>query len=210
MSLLAHLNLNYLRIFLTVYRTKSMTQAAKQLHLTQSGVSQQIKALEEALDITLFDRINRRIIPTSEAEILYSECSKHLDDLEGAISKISNKDNELIGKVKIGRSASISLVKLIGQVARISKRKPQVRVIFKVGSNEELAEELSKGKIDFAFMDRHFEDHPFNYDILGKENLKLWSKKSFQKTDYDSVAAQNFIMNQRGHPLLNQWFNENF
>ena len=39
MSLLAHLNLNYLRIFLVVYRTRSMTQAAKELHLTQSGES---------------------------------------------------------------------------------------------------------------------------------------------------------------------------
>lgn len=187
-----------------------MTQAAKQLHLTQSGVSQQVKALEEALDITLFDRINRRIIPTTEAEILYSECSKHLDDLEGAITKISNKNNELIGKVKIGRSASISLVKLIGQVAEFQKANPKVRVIFKVGSNKELADELNKGNIDFAFMDRHFEDLPFSYQILGKEHLKLWSKKSFKKQDFDSVAAQNFIMNQRGHPLLNQWFDENF
>ena len=86
MGLLTHLNLNYIRIFLSVYRTKSMTQAAKQLHLTQSGVSQQIKALEEALDITLFDRINRRIIPTAEAEILYNLCSQRLDELESAIS----------------------------------------------------------------------------------------------------------------------------
>ena len=78
-----------------------------------------------------------------------------------------------------------------------------------MGSNEELAEELSKGRLDFAFMDRHFEDHPFNYDILGKENLKLWSKKKFQN-DYESVSNEDFIMNQRGHPLLNQWFNENF
>ena len=87
---------------------------------------------------------------------------------------------------------------------------PKVRVIFKVGNNKELADDLNKGKIDFAFMDRHFEDLPFSYQILGKEHLKLWSKKSFKKQDFDSVAAQNFIMNQRGHPLLNQWFDENF
>ena len=124
MGLLTHLNLNYIRIFLSVYRTKSMTQAAKQLHLTQSGVSQQIKALEEALDITLFDRINRRIIPTAEAEILYNLCSQRLDELESAISQISTKDSELKGKVKIGRSASISLVRLIGSVEANSKRKP--------------------------------------------------------------------------------------
>ena len=121
MSLLAHLNLNYLRIFLTVYRTKSMTQAAKQLHLTHSGVSQQIKALEEALDITLFDRINRRIIPTSEAEILYSECSKHLDDWKVRYQRYLVKITSLQARSRLA-GVSISLVKLIGQVARFQKK----------------------------------------------------------------------------------------
>ena len=46
MALLDTLNLNYLRIFMAVYRTGSMTQAARELHLTQSGISQQIKSLD--------------------------------------------------------------------------------------------------------------------------------------------------------------------
>jgi DNA-binding transcriptional LysR family regulator len=39
-----HINLNHLRIFQSVYKTQSMTTAAGELHLTQSGVSQHIKA----------------------------------------------------------------------------------------------------------------------------------------------------------------------
>ena len=55
--LIDQLNLNQLRIFESVYRTQSMTQAAVELGLTQSGVSQHIRALEDVLGLSLFDRI---------------------------------------------------------------------------------------------------------------------------------------------------------
>ena len=79
-----------------------------------------------------------------------------------------------------------------------------------VGSNKELSEALSKGTIDFAFMDAHFDDLPFQYDVLGKEYLKLWSKESLLDEDFDNVSKQKFVITKRGHPLLSQWFNENF
>ncbi|MCC6137911.1 MAG: LysR family transcriptional regulator, partial [Bdellovibrionaceae bacterium] len=58
--LLDQINMNYLRIFEAVYRTRSMTQAANELHLTQSGISQHIKSLEDTLDLQLFDRIKQK------------------------------------------------------------------------------------------------------------------------------------------------------
>lgn len=66
------INLNHLRVFECVYRTKSMTIAAEELHLTQSGVSQHIRSLEESLDIRLFDRIKHKLVPTGEARQLLS------------------------------------------------------------------------------------------------------------------------------------------
>jgi len=59
--LIDQINLNQLRVFESVYRTKSMTHAARELHLTQSGVSQHIKALEDVLTLKLFDRIKHFI-----------------------------------------------------------------------------------------------------------------------------------------------------
>ena len=153
MSLLTHLNLNYLRIFLVVYRTGSMTRAAKELHLTQSGVSQQVKSLEETLGITLFDRINRRIIPTNEAEILYQECSKRLDDLENALSQISNQKNELKGKVKIGFPPVFGNHIILPLLSQFSTQYAGVKFELKMGLASEITELLLDGKLDFAFID---------------------------------------------------------
>src|SRR6187402_2647586 len=96
------LNLNQVRIFECVYRTQSMTAAARELHLTQSGVSQHIRAFEEILGAKLFDRINQRVVPTTSATLLYDHCAKSLQGLEEAFSELQAEKNQLAGRVHIG------------------------------------------------------------------------------------------------------------
>ena len=87
--LLDQFNLNQIRVFECVYRTRSMTMAAKELHITQSGVSQHIKSLEEILEITLFDRVKQKLLPTSSADQLYLEWSKSIADIEKTLLNVS-------------------------------------------------------------------------------------------------------------------------
>lgn len=67
-SAIANLNINQLKIFESVYRLKSMTLAAQELFLTQSGISQHIKSFEESLEITLFIRNRTMLYATYEAD----------------------------------------------------------------------------------------------------------------------------------------------
>src|SRR6185437_1423130 len=97
-----HINLNHLRIFECVYRTKSMTEAAKELHLTQSGVSQHVRTLEEVLELKLFDRVKQRLIPTAPAETLFKRCSEALYGIEETISELRGGQQSLSGSVTIG------------------------------------------------------------------------------------------------------------
>lgn len=78
------LNLNQLRVFAVVFRHRSMTHAAKELHLTQSGVSQHVKSLEDVLNQKLFDRVHQRLVPTSAAKTLYEGCARGMYELERA------------------------------------------------------------------------------------------------------------------------------
>ena len=79
--LIDKINLNLLRIFEKVYETKSMTRSAQELFMTQSGISQNIKHLEEILNLKLFDRIKQRLIPTEKATILYKNCKAYVQRL---------------------------------------------------------------------------------------------------------------------------------
>ncbi len=173
MSLLNHLNLNYLRIFLVVYRTRSMTHAAKELHLTQSGVSQQIKSLEETLNITLFDRINRRIIPTNEAEILYKECSRRLEDLESALREISQQDHEPRGKVRIGLPITFGKQALVAAAAKFAELHQQITLELRTGLVAQIYPMLQQGKLDIAFADIAATTHQISQEVVFHEKLDL-------------------------------------
>ena len=174
MSLLAHLNLNYLRIFLVVYRSKSMTQAAKELHMTQSGVSQQIKALEDSLRLTLFDRVNRRIIPTREAEILFRECSRHLENLETALREITSQDSEITGRIKIGVSLEADDMSLASLLAQFSENFPQISLDLRSAMSKDLYQNLVNGQLDCAFVLDRPDERLFESQSLATQSYRLY------------------------------------
>ncbi|MCX6128717.1 MAG: LysR family transcriptional regulator [Proteobacteria bacterium] len=216
MSLLARLNLNYLRIFLVVYRTRSMTLAAKQLHLTQSGVSQQIKSLEDSLGIILFDRINRKIIPTDEAEQLYAECSKRLDELENTLRQISNQENELQGRVKVAISPSLRETRLIELLSDFSRQHPKVKFDLRIGLASELSHYFEKGSIDFAFADAFVNEANLEFQEIASDPYDLVCHASLLELfprgedQYESFCRLAFVNYVEAPELLNAWFKKNF
>jgi Transcriptional regulator len=70
------MNINQLRIFHAVARLLNFTQAAKELCLTQPGISKHIKDLEEYYGTRLFDRLGRSVILTQAGEILFKSTSQ--------------------------------------------------------------------------------------------------------------------------------------
>ncbi|MEZ4749065.1 MAG: LysR family transcriptional regulator [Bdellovibrionota bacterium] len=69
-----------------------MTHAAKELHLTQSGVSQHVKSLEDVLNQRLFDRVHQRLVPTAAAKTLYEGCARGMYELERAFWQLSGTE----------------------------------------------------------------------------------------------------------------------
>ena len=73
-------NVHYLRIFLSVLKEGSFSGAADFLHISQPSVSIQIRRLEKALGVKLFERLGRAVYPTSEAELV-AEYANRISDL---------------------------------------------------------------------------------------------------------------------------------
>ncbi|NDR58983.1 LysR family transcriptional regulator [Aliiruegeria sabulilitoris] len=86
--MLKDINFNGLRYFEAVVRLGKVSQAADELQVTTSAVSQQIRLLEQQFGVLLFRRRNRRLIPTEEGERLYNATSKAfrlMTDVQSAI-----------------------------------------------------------------------------------------------------------------------------
>jgi len=94
----------HLKIFVTVYKTRSFTKAAEELYTSQPTISEHIHNLESRLNCKLFDRLGRSILPTAEAEVLYPRALSILDDLTQLVDDITATSQTISGELIIGAS----------------------------------------------------------------------------------------------------------
>ncbi len=211
------LNLNQVRIFECVYRTKSMTAAARELHLTQSGVSQHIRAFEEMLGAKLFDRINQRVVPTGSATILYEQCQKSLQGLEDAFSELQAEKNQLSGRVYVGMPTEFGYNVVIPSVTKFTERYPGVRFHFRLGYGSEMNLLLLRGEIDFAFIDEFAMDKKIRTEAVYDETLELCAAPGLvANLKLGSVQnraffeALRYVDFSKDEQILRRWFTHHF
>ena len=210
------LNLNQVRIFECVYRTQSMTAAARELHLTQSGVSQHIRAFEDMLGAKLFDRINQRVVPTASASVLYENCKKSLTGLEEAFSELQAEKNQLAGRVHVGMPTEFGYNVVIPSVAKFADKYPGVRFHFRLGYGAEMNALLLRGEIDFAFVDEFAMDKKVKTAPVYEEVLELASTPEFAKKAGGAVQNRDYFESLRyvdfskDEQILRRWFSHHF
>jgi DNA-binding transcriptional LysR family regulator len=208
--LIDQINLNQLRVFESVYRTKSMTHAARELHLTQSGVSQHIKSLEDVLELKLFDRIKQKLVPTPAARDLYKHTARSFDEIETILSRLKNTDQELAGTVSIGMPIEFGNNLIIPLLTEFQKKHPRIRFKFKQGFPFEMNRLLLNGEIDFAFVDSFSLDKGIKTEPVYNEVLELCASKKMglpQKTptDYEFYEKLPYVDYQEDQSVLSLW-----
>src|SRR5262245_38902084 len=81
-------DLRQMRYFAAVAGCGSFTAAARELHVAQQAVSQQVKALEQLLGVILLERTSRRIRLTPEGEVFLADCRRVLDAADRASRRV--------------------------------------------------------------------------------------------------------------------------
>jgi LysR family glycine cleavage system transcriptional activator len=120
--------LNWFRVFETAARCLSFTAAADELGLTQSAVSQQIKALETRLGAPLFVRRARGLTLTDEARKLLPMVTASLEQLNAAAHLFAPQPSQAL--ITVAASVSISQWVIAPKLAAFTMRFPQVRIRF--------------------------------------------------------------------------------
>jgi DNA-binding transcriptional LysR family regulator len=213
--LIDRINLNQLRVFESVYRTKSMTRAAKELHLTQSGVSQHIKALEEVLELKLFDRIKQKLVATPAARELYQHTSKSFEYIETTLNRLKNTDKDLAGLVSIGVPIEFGNNVIIPMLAEFQKKNPKVRFKIRQGFAFEMNHLLMSGDLDFAFVDSFSLDKGIKTEAVYDEVLELCIAKKAQlpqkpQADYSFFEKLSYVDYQEDQSVLSLWMRHHF
>jgi len=197
--------LHHLRYFVAVAERLHFAEAAEFVHVSQPGLSQQIKALEEELGVLLLDRTKRKVTLTEAGEYFLEEAKLSLQHAERAIAVARQVSRGKLGTVRIGHVHSIPFSGLLTKLASaFHKHGPDIHLEFVEGDPVDLLAGIMERDLDLGFIRLPHEDVPSEIAIrtVRKEKLLLalrddhWlaKKKEIRCAD---LNGQNFILYQR-------------
>ncbi len=169
------MELRQLRTFRAVAESLSFTKTAEKLFMAQSSVSAQIRALEDELEVKLFDRIGRRVFLTIAGEKLV-QYARRMEAMTEEIQSEVTGSSYIRGTLTIRVPETLATIYMPEIVKCFHRDYPGVKLIFINCSDRQLKEELNSGRIDLAFLMTdaiHFSD--VNVHMLKTENIVLVS-----------------------------------
>jgi LysR family transcriptional regulator, low CO2-responsive transcriptional regulator len=146
-----NVSIRQLRIFTTVARHLSFARAAEELHLTPPAVSMQVRDLEEAVGLPLFDRRGRQIALTTGGEYFLLHARRVLGSLKDAEDTIARLKGVQAGRVTIGMvsTAKFFVPRIL---AGFLRDHPGVEMDLAEANREGLIDLLRRNEVDLAVM----------------------------------------------------------
>jgi DNA-binding transcriptional LysR family regulator len=117
-----------LRIFHAVADAGSLTHAGDILHLSQSAVSRQIRALEESLNTTLFHRHARGLILTEQGELLFDATTAMSRRLDIAEARIRDSEEEVFGELRVTTTTGFGSLWLAPRLPKLYEQYPHLNI----------------------------------------------------------------------------------
>ncbi|WP_299404906.1 LysR family transcriptional regulator [uncultured Roseobacter sp.] len=180
------MNLTQLTVFREVMESGSISQTAKKLGRTQPAISLAIKNLEKSLDLKLFERRGRQLVPVPEARYLLAESSEILDRLTTVSGTMKSLRNAQSGSLNVAAMPGPSAFIFPRFISRTVAETTDFRITFSSRSSPQIRELASTQSIDFGFAD--FDDP------IGKT----------PQYHAEIIDARCFCALHRDHPLARQ------
>lgn len=189
-----------------------MTTAARELHLTQSGVSQHIRSLEETLGVSLFDRMNRKIMPTAAGEKLYQFANPALFTIQEGLVELTQAPQSIAGVVRVGMPVEFGINRIIPLLAEIGKQYEGLEFNIQLDFAAHMNRELLEGRLDFAFVDDFAMDKRIKMKKVTEEiflmccSEEYYKKHKSVKQDKAYFESLDYLAYQDGEHVLRSWF----
>jgi len=144
------LNLHQLRIFTCVAQQKGFSKAATSLRMSQPAVSIQVKNLEDALGVTLFDRIGHDVYLTTEGHAVLMYAKRMFDLLGSLEADLANIKGLQTGKLLVGSCKVCSAYILPVAIASFKRKYPGVEIILRVAQSDQVEQWVLENEVDLG------------------------------------------------------------
>lgn len=188
--------------FFAAARARNFSQAANDLHITQSALSQRIKALEKELGLTLFTRLPRGVQLTEAGERLLRYCQARFSMEHEVVEQLTSTASGLGGMLRIAGYSSIVRSVLVPAIAPLLRDHPNVQAHVQNAEIRELPELLLTGNVDFIVTDTLLQRADIETIELGEEeyvlceSTKAGGADRYLDHDPSDTTTHRFLTNQ--------------
>lgn len=214
---------NRLRVFYYIYQSKSVTLAANQLNITSSAVSQALNKLEGELNVPLFTRLHKQLVPTSSAEHLYEVIDPFIHQLTREIEQMHKAKEVPSGMLRIGSPIEFGKSYFPRIFAAFRRQYPEVVFTMKLGDPSEIFPMIRSGELDFGLVDvfltrdQIYEDFGiYSIEPLINEVVVMACSKGYYENrikadhSFENLVGQSYISYQKSSLTLRNWFKHHF
>jgi DNA-binding transcriptional LysR family regulator len=146
------MELRQLEYFVAVAEERNFTRAAERVHISQSGVSAQIRRLERELGAELFDRSARVVTLTVAGKAMLEHARTSLAAAASAGRAVEEVSGVIRGSLTVGMVTGCTITPLFDGLAAFHRAHPQVEISLLEGASDQLAENVHTGTLDLALI----------------------------------------------------------
>ncbi len=162
------IDFEWYRSFIAVYRSGTVTGAAKARFLTQPAISQHIAALESANGHTLFKRTPRKMIPTEHGKALYSRTASALDGLEKVSTNFQEASITEVPTIRLGTPLDY-----FHEVGCEKLKDSRFRLQIGLGEADKMIDNLAHGRLDAVIATQPLQAANIDYRKIDQEDFCL-------------------------------------
>jgi DNA-binding transcriptional LysR family regulator len=190
-----------LRTFVSIAEAGSVSQAARQMFLTQPAVTRRLQRLETTLGTELVDRRRRPFTLTAAGQGVLAECRKVLNSVREVHAAVS-RDGAPSGELKVGVAHALTEITLTEPLDSVRRKFPRVDFRLVTGWSRQLLERVRSGSLDAAIILVPDENKRPGVKAvaLGKERLVVVAAKRMRarKRKLTDLRRTNWILNPEG------------
>jgi DNA-binding transcriptional LysR family regulator len=196
------LTLVQLETFARVANLQNYTRVAEELHLTQPGVGQQVRALERHFGVRLVDIVRRRPVLTEGGRFLAARTG----DVLGIMAALEREMGEFAaarsGELHIGATLTIGAYVLPGLLARFAAASPGVEVHVEVANTRAMATRIHSGDLSLALVEGPLTDEALAIEVFQPDVLVLVVPPAHpfanRRIVAQDLADQPFVWREQG------------
>jgi len=198
-----NVSLRQLRAFLAVAKLQHFRRAAESLHLTQPAVSRHIADLETELDVRLFDRNTREVVPTEAGRYLQSAVGRVLEELESVLAHVHSESERRHGKVRVAAAPTLSAGLMPQCIAACARDYPALTVQLHDQVQTLVLDSVRGGEVDFGLAIEPADSEAFDSETILHDPFVLVDHTSGSRRLIDHQLATHQVeakvMQQAGH-----------